>query len=127
MNIVSAFSGYSSDQITECTKFYRDILGLTLKEDMGGIGFDINGLSVFIYPKQDHEPATYTVLNFVVDDINTSIDELKTKGVTFERYDNLPAKQDERGVLRGLEAGMGPDIAWFRDPSANILALVQTS
>ena len=125
MQIKSAFSGYSSNDITASKEFYGNVLGIELQDQMGGIGFIINGQRVFIYPKDDHQPATYTVLTFVVDEINTTIDELIAKGVSFERYDNLPAKQDERGVLRGKDAGMGPNIAWFKDPGENILALVE--
>lgn len=125
MNINGAFSGYSSNNIEACKQFYGKTLGLELKEDMGGIGFTLGGQQVFIYPKDDHQPATFTVLNFVVDDINAAIDELVAEGVSFERYDNLPAEQDERGVLRGKDAGMGPNIAWFKDPTDNILALVE--
>ncbi|HEY0964953.1 MAG TPA: VOC family protein [Candidatus Saccharimonadales bacterium] len=125
MNIKGAFSGYSSDNIDACKEFYGVTLGLELSDEMGGIGFNVNGQQVFIYPKEDHQPATFTVLNFVVDDIDVTVDELVGKGVVFERYDNMPAKQDERGVLRGKDAGMGPNIAWFKDPSSNILAIVE--
>lgn len=125
MELKAAFSGYSSNDIASCKEFYGTILGIKLQDEMGGIGFAINGQQVFIYPKDDHQPATFTVLNFVVDDINTAVDALVEKGVVFERYDNLPAEQDERGVLRGKAAGMGPNIAWFKDPSGNILALVE--
>lgn len=125
MNIKAAFSGYSSNNIEACKQFYGKTLGLELKEDMGGIGFTLGGQQVFIYPKDDHQPATFTVLNFVVDDINTAVDELVGKGVTFERYDDMPGGQDERGVMRGKDVDMGPNIAWFKDPSDNILALVE--
>lgn len=126
MKINAAFSGYSSNNIEACKTFYGETLGLDLKESMGG--FDLtfeSGQHVFIYPKDDHQPASFTVLNFVVEDINSSIDELVEKGVNFERYNNMPAQQDERGVLRGKTAGQGPDIAWFKDPSGNILALIE--
>ncbi|HEY1085601.1 MAG TPA: VOC family protein [Candidatus Saccharimonadales bacterium] len=125
MNIKAAFSGYSSNDVEACKQFYGQALGLGLRDEMGGIGFSINGQQIFIYPKEDHQPATFTVLNFVVDDIDAAIDELVEKGVAFERYDNMPAEQDERGILRGKDAGMGPNIAWFKDPSGNILALVE--
>lgn len=125
MTIKAAFSGYSSSNIDACKQFYGDVLGLELTDQMGGIGFNIAGQQVFIYPKPDHEPAKFTVLNFVVDSIDAAIDELAQKGVSFERYDSLPAPQDEKGVLRGKDAGYGPDIAWFRDPSDNILAVVE--
>ncbi len=125
MNILAAFSGYSSNDINASKAFYGDTLGLELQDNMGGIGFKAGDQQVFIYPKDDHQPATFTVLNFVVPNIDDAIDELVAKGVTFLRYDNLPASQDERGVLRGKDAGMGPNIAWFADPSNNILALVE--
>jgi len=125
MNILAAFSGYSSNDINASKTFYGDTLGLELQDNMGGIGFKVGGQQVFVYPKDDHQPATFTVLNFVVPNINDAIDELVAKGVTFLHYDNLPASQDERGVLRGKDAGMGPNIAWFADPSDNILALVE--
>jgi len=120
-----AFSGYSSNDIAAARDFYGTVLGLDLKEDMGGLGFTIGGQQVFIYPKDDHQPASFTVLNLVVDNIDTAIDELTKKGVVFEHYDNMPAPQDEKGVLRGKAAGMGPDIAWFKDPAGNILAVVE--
>lgn len=125
MNIIAAFSGYSSNEIDACRVFYGEVLGLELTENMGGIGFTVHGQQVFIYPKDDHQPATYTVLNLVVPEINAAIDELVGNGVTFERYTSMPADQDERGVMRGKAAGMGPDIAWFKDPAGNILALIE--
>lgn len=120
-----AFSGYSSNDIGAARDFYGTVLGLDLEENMGGLGFTIGGQQVFIYPKDDHQPASFTVLNLVVDSIDAAIDELTAKGVVFERYDSMPAPQDEKGVLRGKAAGMGPDIAWFKDPAGNILAVVE--
>ncbi len=120
-----AFSGYSSNDIGAARDFYGTVLGLDLEENMGGLGFTIGGQQVFIYPKDDHQPASFTVLNLVVDSIDTAIDELTAKGVVFERYDDMPAPQDEKGVLRGKAADMGPDIAWFKDPAGNILAVVE--
>lgn len=125
MNIRGAFSGYSTNDVEACRTFYGQVLGLELNDEMGGLGFNVNGQQIFIYPKDNHQPATFTVLNFVVDDINLAVDELVKKGIVFERYDDMPAEQDERGVLRGKDAGMGPNIAWFKDPSENILALVE--
>lgn len=125
MTILGAFSGYSSDDIEACKTFYRDTLGMDIKETMGGISLAIGDQQVFIYPKPDHEPAGFTVLNLVVDSIDDAVDELVQKGVVFERYEELLAEQDGRGVLRGKDAGEGPNIAWFKDPSANILALVE--
>lgn len=126
MNIRGAFSGYSMSDVEAAKKFYHETLGLEITEDMGGVGLKLpGGQQVFMYPKENHQPATYTVLNLVVDDINAAIDELVSKGVTFERYDTMPGQQDERGVLRGKDVGRGPNIAWFTDPSGNILALVE--
>jgi len=125
MNIIGAFSGYSATDIDACKEFYGAILGLTLDDNMGGIGFTVHGQQVFIYPKEDHQPATFTVLNLVVPEISVAVDELVAHGIVFERYDNLPGDQDERGVMRGKAAGMGPDIAWFKDPAGNILALIE--
>ena len=77
---------------------------------------------ILVYPKPDHTPATYTILNFPVDNIDQAVDELTTKGVAFERYDNLT---DERGIARGIANNQGPDIAWFKDPAGNILSVLQ--
>lgn len=120
-----AFSGYSSGDIDACKTFYQATLGLDVSEDMGGFNFSVGGQQVFVYPKNDHVPAEFTVLNFVVETIDTAIETLVDRGVVFERYDNLPAAQDSKGVLRGKDAGYGPNIAWFKDPSGNILALVE--
>lgn len=125
MNYLAAFSGYSSGDIEASKTFYSETLGLDTKENMGGLGFSVNGQQVFIYPKPNHQPATFTVLNFVVPNINEAVDELVGKGVTFDRYNNMPGEQEDRGVMRGKDAGMGPNIAWFKDPSGNILALVE--
>ncbi len=122
----SAFSSFSVDNLDEAKEFYTQTLGLTVDEDMMGLQIRLPGGGVvFIYPKDDHEPASFTVLNLVVDDIDKAIDELEGLGVVFERYDNLPAKQDDRGVLRGRESYEGPDMAWFKDPADNILSLMQ--
>jgi hypothetical protein len=126
MNTISAFSGYSSRDIELDKRFYKETLNLEITDSMGGIGLSFaGGQQVFIYPKEDHQPATFTVLNLVVDDINAAIDELLGKGVVFERYEGMPSEQDERGVLRGKDMGMGPNIAWLKDPSENILALIE--
>lgn len=125
MKINGAFSGYSSNDIEACKAFYGETLGLQLTEEMGGIGFSVGGHQVFIYPKDDHQPATFTVLNFVVPDINAAVDELAEKGAVFERYDGIPGGQDERGVMRGKDHNMGPNIAWFKDPAGNVLSVVE--
>lgn len=123
--IVAAFGGFSSADMEASKKFYGETLGLQLAELMDGIQLDVGGHKVFIYPKEDHVPASFTVLNFVVDSIDDAVHGFAGKGVSFERYENLPAPQDKNGVLRGKDFGDGPNIAWFRDPSGNILALVE--
>lgn len=122
----AAFSGISVDDQTKAKDFYSNKLGLELIDESLGLNFKLpGGGSLFIYPKEDHQPATFTVLNFVVENIDEAIDSLVATGVKFEHYDNMPAKPDEKGVLRGLSANQGPDIAWFKDPAGNILSVLQ--
>ncbi len=121
----AAFSGFSAPDLAAAKAFYRDVLGVSVQEEGEmGLFLELNGTSVFIYPKADHTPAEFTVLNFKVTDIDAVIDDLASKGVQMERYDNLPAPQDEKGVLRGKAANMGPDIAWLKDPAGNILSVL---
>ena len=116
-----AFSGFSSNDIPATQRFYGETLGLDVSEEMGGLGLHLaGGGEVFVYPKADHVPATFTVLNFPVDDIETAVDRLTAAGVTFERYEGFD--QDEKGIARG---GEGPAIAWFKDPAGNILSVLQ--
>lgn len=126
-NVLSTFSGFSVSNAAEARTFYVDTLGLELIDDSMGLGFALpGGAQLFLYEKPDHQPATFTVLNFVVDNIDKAVDELIQKGINFERYDlGNGAVQDEKGILRGLSANMGPDIAWFKDPAGNILSVVQ--
>lgn len=123
----ATFSGYSVNDIEVAKKFYQDTLGLIVKQNEMGLELKLKDQSIFIYEKADHQPASFTVLNFITEDVNAKIDAMVEAGITFERYDSLPAEQDERGVLRGLAAKMGPDIAWFKDPAGNILGLLQVS
>lgn len=123
---VKPFSGYSVNDLEEAKTFYGEMLGIAI--DDNGMGLELqfpNGHSVFLYEKDDHEPATFTVLNFPVDDINTAVDSLVEAGITMKRYDNMPGDQDGRGIMRGKSAGMGPDIAWFEDPAGNVLAVLE--
>ena len=123
----NAFSGYSVHDLEEAKTFYAEMLGCTVEDTGAGLEMTFpNGHSAFLYEKEDHIPAGFTVLNFPVDDINEAVDSLVEAGVVMKRYDNLPADQDGRAVLRGKSAGMGPDIAWFEDPAGNILAVLES-
>lgn len=122
----AALSSYSVNDLGEAKVFYTKTLGLQIdNEDMDLQLLLPGGGKLFLYQKDDHQPATFTVLNFVVAHIDEALDALVAHGVVFEHYDNMPAAQDEKGVLRGIAAGQGPDIAWFKDPAGNILSLIQ--
>jgi catechol 2,3-dioxygenase-like lactoylglutathione lyase family enzyme len=122
----SAFAGVSVNDLAAAKDFYAKTLGLELTDESMGLNFSLpGGGGLFIYQKDDHVPATFTVLNFVVDDIDAAVDSLSGGGVKFEYYDDMPAKPDEKGIIRGLAANQGPDIAWFKDPAGNILSILQ--
>jgi len=128
MKIETAFSGFSVDDIDKAKRFYTETIGLPVKSEDMGLELELpGGHALFIYEKSDHQPATFTVLNFVVEDVDAAVEELVGHGVVFERYDGMPAKQDEKGILRGLSVDQGPDIAWFKDPAGNILSVLQSS
>ena len=119
-----AFSGFSVDDISAAKSFYSDTLGLGVEEDkkMGILTLELKGgNNVLLYPKDDHEPATFTVLNFPVDDIDEAVSRLQDLGVEFEQYDHL--NTDENGISRNEG---GPPIAWFKDPAGNILSVLET-
>jgi catechol 2,3-dioxygenase-like lactoylglutathione lyase family enzyme len=117
-----AFSGFSTSDIEAARTFYRDTLGVDVSDEMGMLNLKLaGGQRVIVYPKDDHQPATYTCLNFEVADIDRAVDGLSGKGITFERYEGL--EQDERGIMRQY----GPPIAWFKDPAGNIISVIQTS
>ena len=117
-----AFSGFAVDDVEQARAFYGETLGLRTSEEHGMLTLHLAGdRDVLVYPKPDHAPATYTILNFPVDDVDTAVDELSARGVTFERYEGMG--QDEKGIMRG----QGPDIAWFRDPAGNILSVLKAS
>ena len=119
-----AFSGLSVDNIEKARQFYGQTLGLDVTENMGILTLNIaGGYKVIIYPKPNHIPATFTVLNFPVDDIETAVDELGKKGIVFEKYDMPNLSTDKKGIARSPE-GKGPDIAWFKDPAGNILSVL---
>lgn len=123
-----AFSGFSVNDLDVAQEFYGNTLGLNVSRDDEGPA-EMNfltlhlatGADVLIYPKDNHTPATYTILNFPVDDIDTAFDGLIAKGVTFEKYEGMT---DEKGIARGLSQNMGPDIAWFKDPAGNYLSIL---
>lgn len=120
-----AFSGFSVDDSKKAKEFYGEVLGLNVEEDpeMEGIlTLKItNGTSILLYPKDNHEPATFTILNFPVSDIEKAVDELSKKGISFEQYTINGIQTDKKGIFRGG----GPLIAWFKDPAGNILSLLQ--
>jgi catechol 2,3-dioxygenase-like lactoylglutathione lyase family enzyme len=121
-----AFSSFSVNDIQKAKDFYGQILGLEVSETKEGLGLHLaGGGEVFLYPKSNHEPATFTVLNFQVGDVEDAVNQLAKLGVRFERYDNPDIKTDEKGIHRG--AGVGPNIAWFKDPAGNILSVLEGS
>jgi catechol 2,3-dioxygenase-like lactoylglutathione lyase family enzyme len=117
-----AFSGFAVDDVAKARQFYGETLGIRTSEQYGLMTLHLaGGRDTLVYPKPGHVPATYTILNFPVDDIGAAVDELAARGVRFERYEGLA--QDDKGISRGD----GPDIAWFTDPAGNILAVLQES
>jgi predicted enzyme related to lactoylglutathione lyase len=115
-----AFSGFSADDIPAAKRFYGETLGIEVSEENGMLTLQLGGdRPALIYPKPNHQPADFTILNFPVADIDRAVDQLIERGVELERYPGM--EQDERGVLR---AG-GPPIAWFKDPAGNVLAVLQ--
>ncbi|AMB59230.1 VOC family protein [Microterricola viridarii] len=123
----AAFSGFAVRDVPAAHSFYADVLGLSVSEEMGGLRIKFPGGAngpfdgVFAYPKPDHEPAGFTILNLVVSDIDGAVDDLEAAGVSMLHYDGF--EQDERGVARDPR---GPAIAWFTDPSGNVLAVLQS-
>ena len=122
-----AFSSFSVNDIEKANEFYGQTLGLEVTTgEMGILTLKIaGGGEVIIYPKHDHAPASFTVLNFPVDDIDKAVDELTAGGVRLERYDIHGAQPDTKGIYRAPAGGHAPDIAWFKDPAGNILSVLQ--
>ncbi len=120
-----AFSGFSVNDMQKAKEFYNGTLGIDVSEnDMGIMTLLISGgTKVVVYPKPNHEPATFTILNFAVADVDKAVDELIKAGIKFEQYDFGDFKTDEKGIMRGN--GHGPDIAWFKDPAGNILSVLK--
>jgi catechol 2,3-dioxygenase-like lactoylglutathione lyase family enzyme len=117
-----AFSSFSVDDLSQAKQFYSQKLGLEVKESPEGLELHPGNLDVFIYPKPNHRPATFTVLNFLVDDVDRAVDELTNNGIQFESYEG-EIKTDEKGIHRNG----GPTIAWFKDSAGNILSVLQTN
>ena len=116
-----AFSGFSVDDIDRARDFYADVLGLEVTEENGMLTLHLAGdRPTLVYPKPDHQPATFTILNFPVDDIDAAVDALVERGVTFEKYEWV---DDPKGIMRD----QGPPIAWFTDPAGNVLSVLQES
>ena len=118
----TAFSGFAVDDLDAARTFYGETLGLELADEGPGFVLALNGGArpTFVYPRPGHVPAEYTILNFDVADVEAEVDTLTARGVVFERYEG--AQQDEKGISHGL----GPDIAWFKDPAGNILSILKT-
>lgn len=122
-----SFSTFSIDDVAAAKEFYGDTLGIEVSEEKeGGLGLKLGDGAVYLYPKEDHEPATFTVLNFAVTDIDAAVAELSSRGIEFESYGG-DIETDENGIFRGGDEGMGPNIAWFKDPADNILSLIETN
>jgi len=115
-----AFASFSVNDLQSAKEFYTQKLGLTVSQSPEGLDLNVSGERVFIYPKPNHTPASFTVLNFIVDDIEKAVDELKQTGVRFEKYEG-ELKIDKKGIHRNG----GPSIAWFKDPAGNILSVLQ--
>jgi predicted enzyme related to lactoylglutathione lyase len=116
----STFSGFSVDDVEAAKRFYGETLGVEVTEEGPGIVLQLAGRNnVLAYGKEDHEPASFTILNFEVDDVDAAVDRLTEAGVTMEQYEGVT---DEKGVARD----QGPTIAWFKDPAGNVLSVIET-
>ena len=118
----AAFSGFSVDDVPAARAFYADTLGLEVTEENGMLTLHLAGdRPVIVYPKPDHQPATFTILNFPVPDVEAAVDGLTARGIVFERYEGTEIETDAKGVFRGG----GPLIAWFTDPAGNVLSVIE--
>jgi predicted enzyme related to lactoylglutathione lyase len=120
-----AFSSFSVNDVKQAKEFYGKTLGIELSDTEEGLQLNVEDSgAVFLYPKDDHEPATFTVLNFNVDDIEQAVDVLTKRGIEFESYEG-EMETDEKGIFRGKDSGHGPNIAWFKDPAGNFLSVIE--
>jgi predicted enzyme related to lactoylglutathione lyase len=118
----TSFSSFSVNDLQKAKEFYGNTLGLDVSETEEGLEIHTDDNAVFVYPKPNHTPASFTVLNFSVNDIETAVDELNALGIKLEHYNLSDIKTDQRGIARGPH---GPTIAWFKDPAGNILSVVE--
>jgi catechol 2,3-dioxygenase-like lactoylglutathione lyase family enzyme len=122
--IKDVFSSFSVDDVAKAKQFYTEVLGLNVEDGAMGLKLQmVGGGTVYIYPKDNHQPATFTVLNLEVEDIEAALDDLAKHNVVLEHYKDMG--QDKKGVFRGRAAKQGPDIAWFKDPAGNIVSILQ--
>ena len=117
-----AFSSFSVNDLKKAKQFYGEVLGLDVSEEPEGLRLNAGGNAIFAYPKSNHEPATFTILNFRVKSVEQAVDELTKRGVRFEIYDQGDLKTDAKGISRDSR---GPVIAWFKDPAGNFLSVVE--
>lgn len=118
----AAFGSFSVDNLEKASEFYSETLGLKVDDNEMGMNLNLpRGGMIFVYQKDDHQPASYTMLNFDVDNVDEAVEELKSQGVEFEFYGGMT---DKNGIARGMPNGNGPDIAWFKDPAGNILSVL---
>jgi catechol 2,3-dioxygenase-like lactoylglutathione lyase family enzyme len=122
IDAANAFHGFAVPDTAAARAFYTDVLGLEVTGDSEMLQLHVGGgTPTLVYPKPDHVPATYTVLNFPVSDVEAAVDDLSARGVRFERYEGTPVETDEKGVFRGG----GPLIAWFTDPAGNVFSVIE--
>jgi predicted enzyme related to lactoylglutathione lyase len=117
-----AFSSFSVDDLKKAKQFYGEVLGLEASDGPEGLRLTAGGTTVFVYPKSNHVPATFTILNFPVDDVSKAVDALTKRGVRFEIYNDGPLKTDSKGIS---SSPGGPKIAWFKDPAGNFLSVLE--
>ena len=124
LSFSEGFGSFSVDDLREAKEFYAQTLGLDVTDRPQGLLLKVGGTQIFLYAKDDHEAATFTVLNLSVDDIEKTVEALSERGIEFESYDE-PIETDEKGIFWGKRRGQGPNIAWFKDPAGNILSAIE--
>lgn len=126
ITFTKAFSTFSVDDLQKAKNFYDQTLGINVTETEEGLSLEFDGgVNVFLYPKSNHQPATFTVLNFPVENIDKAVDKLAERGIKFESFEG-EMKTDEKGIFRGADNSQGPNIAWFKDPAGNFLSVIET-